>query len=186
MLLEIAIDLQIIQVVEGEGPPPSSVTGEHYCAHCNQRLHGHGWRRRYFLDKALDAVVLWIHRKLCPLCKTTYTLLPTWMHAFKIFSVETILATLAYKLKRGRFCSFNGISGYLQRQWFKHFDKRLRITEDFVDHHQVLNESPVVSSCMAAKSSLIVVKTVPVSRMAWYLNRPTHQRLYLYLPMALP
>jgi len=186
MLLEIAIDLQIIQVVEGEGPPPSSVTGEHYCAHCNQRLHGHGWRRRYFLDKALDAVVLWIHRKLCPLCKTTYTLLPTWMHAFKIFSVETILETLTYKLKRGRFCSFNGISGYLQRQWFTHFVKRSRISKSFAEHHRPPDESLEASSYLAAKSSLIVVKTVPVSRMAWYLNRPTHQRLYLYLPMALP
>ena len=45
MLLEVAIDLQIIQVVEDEGPPPSSVTGEHFCAHCNQKLHGHGWCR---------------------------------------------------------------------------------------------------------------------------------------------
>lgn len=186
MLLEIAIDLKTIQVVEGEGPPRSSVTGEHCCAHCNRKLHGHGWRRRYFLDKDLTPEVLWIHRKLCPLCKTTYTLLPTWMHVFKIFSVETIVAVLKYKAKWGRFCSFNGISGYLQRQWFKHFDKRLRGTEDFIDHHQVLNEVSAISSCLAAKSSLIMVKKLPVSRMAWHLKRPTHQRLYLYLPMALP
>jgi hypothetical protein len=186
MLLEIAIDLQIIQVVEGEGPPPSSVIGNHFCAHCNQKLHGHGWRRRYFQDTAVNTMVLWIHRKLCPMCKTTYTLLPTWIHAFKIFSVETIVATLAYKLKWGRFCSSNGISGYLQRQWYNYFVMRSRVSEDFADQYHLVDESSVVRSCLAAKLSLVIVKTVPVSRMAWYLNRPTHQRLYLYLPMALP
>jgi len=79
MLLEIAIEPVVLQVVEGKGPPKSRVLGQFRCPACKVMLHGHGWRRRYFINDALESLQIWIHRKLCPCCWRTYTLLPSWV-----------------------------------------------------------------------------------------------------------
>jgi hypothetical protein len=79
-----------MQVVEDQGPPSSHSLGVFFCTFCRTRLHGHGWRKRYFITDSLSSLQLWIHRKLCPCCRKTYTLLPVWVHAFKLFSLETI------------------------------------------------------------------------------------------------
>lgn len=67
MLLEIAIELQVLQVVEGTGPPKSQKIGTFHCPACKVKLHGHGWRRRYFITETLNSIQIWIHRKRCSL-----------------------------------------------------------------------------------------------------------------------
>ncbi|WP_332446719.1 IS1634 family transposase [Sphaerochaeta sp.] len=53
MLLEIAIELAELQVVEGEGPPNAQILCVYSCTFCRTRLHGHGWRRRYYITDSL-------------------------------------------------------------------------------------------------------------------------------------
>jgi len=111
-------------VVEGQGPPNSQSLGVFSCTFCRTRLYGHGWRRRYFITGDLASLRLWIHRKLCPCCRKTYTLLPVWVHAFKLFSLETIHRLLAYRIEKGHFNTIPGVSGYLQRRWWKRYSDR--------------------------------------------------------------
>ena len=187
MLLEIAIELAELQVIEGQGPPTSQSLGSFSCTFCRIRLHGHGWRKRYYITESLSSLQLWIHRKLCPCCRKTYTLLPLWLHAFKLFSLETIHRILAYRIEKGHFNTSLGISGHLQRRWWKGYSDRSRSGSDFPDHDQLFPHfKAALRGCLAAPPSVRIVQDRSISLMGLRLLNPSHQRLYLYVPRCIP
>ena len=138
MLLENAIEPVVLQVVEGKSPPKSQDLGQFHRPACRVKLHGHGWRRRYFINDSLESLQIWIHRKLCPCCRRTYTLLPSWVHALKLFALETITRMLSHRAEKGRFKTTLGISGYLQRLWWKGWSDRARSDGEASDLCSVL------------------------------------------------
>jgi hypothetical protein len=187
MLLEIAIELAVLQVVEGEGPPKSGDLGQFRCPACKVGLHGHGWRRRYFINDALESLQIWIHRKLCPCCQRTYTLLPSWVHAFKLFGLGTIARMLSHRAEKGRFKTTLGISGYLQRLWWKGWTDRARSGGEIFNHAAAFTRlEGGLRGCLASPLCVRIVQEVPASRMGSSLLGPSHQRLYLYVPRAIP
>ena len=187
MLLEIAIELAELQVVEDQGPPSSHSLGVFFCTFCRTRLHGHGWRKRYYITDSLSSLQLWIHRKLCPCCRKTYTLLPVWVHAFKLFSLETICRILACRIEKGHFSTILGISGYLQRRWWKGYSDRSRCESDFPDHGLLFSHlKSTLRGCLAAPPSVNIVQNRGLSLMGLKLRYHSHQRLYLYVPRCIP
>ncbi len=73
MLSEIGIELAECKC--SKPSPPTSHRWVFSCTFAHQ-LHGHGWRQRYYITESPFHPQLWIHRKLCPCCRKTYTLLP--------------------------------------------------------------------------------------------------------------
>lgn len=187
MLLEIAIELAQLQVVDGKEHPESKMLGLFHCIFCNHLLHGHGWRKRYFIDQSLSSMQVWLHRKFCPCCGKTFTLLPSWVHAFKLFSLETICLLLGYKLQKGHFNTVLGVSGYLQRTWWRSYSHRSRVDTDFPDHGKVFHMLRArLRGCISSPPSVIIVQERHPSLMGIHLQRPAHQRLYLYVPRGIP
>ena len=179
--------MEKIQVVELGEHPQSAAMGTFCCVFCHHKLHGHGWRKRYFIDATPKSFQIWLHRKICPCCWTTYTLLPQWVHAFKLFSLETICKILDYRIQSDHFGSSLGISGYLQRQWWKSYHARSRLSNDFPDLKGTFGSfSKRFAGILASPLSVNIAQDMPSSLMGLSLIRGPHQRLYLYVRRGIP
>lgn len=179
--------MEKIQVVELGKHPQSAVMGTFPCVFCHHKLHGHGWRKRYSIDATLNSFQIWIHRKICPCCGTTYTLLPQWVHAFKLFSLETICRIIEHRIQSDHFGSSLGISGFLQRQWWKGCDARSRTTTDFPGLKETFQSlRKRFGGILASPLSVNIAQDMPPSLMALSLLHRPHQRLYLYVRRGIP
>lgn len=182
MQVEFAVPFGKVQVDESGDHPEPKVYGEHNCAYCGRRLQGHGWRIRSYLDAKLRWCPIWVHRRRCPGCERTTTILPSWVHIFKQFSVETILETLSYRITKGVFPRIAGLSGYVQRMWWRPFIARHQHRETFVDSaylSECLRAEP--GGCIARTARVFMVKQLPMLPMEQKRFGDTHQRLYLYV-----
>lgn len=130
MLLEFASFLLVVQVF-GQGSTTAVSIEEKQretylstepkaCPICAANLHGHGWRNRYVAG--LDGCMLiLVHRKRCPECRMTFTLLPKGLHAFRIHDVHTISKAIRSYLEMGRYINAIPISKPLRKSWVKAF-----------------------------------------------------------------
>jgi hypothetical protein len=130
---------------------------------------------------------IWMHRKLCPSCRMSYTLLPSWVHAFKCFSVEMIRAVLSRAFETGHLGNHFQLSRTLQRQWRRQFIAQVSIQTNLTDK-QVLESlhAWVYGSCLTAPAVLKVLSCRLKGKMhALTHMSKAHQRLFLFIPHAL-
>jgi len=131
MLIQVDAEPKKIQVVEGASHPEFGLFGEHRCVLCGSTLHGHGWRRRWLIDGTGNARQYWIHRLRCSECRQTYTLIPRWMHAFKLYGLDVVEAVLSHRLEAGRFDYRSQVPVYLQKVWWSQFKARCMVHASF-------------------------------------------------------
>lgn len=186
MLLEIDAELEKMQVEENSvHPPDPKLLGRFVCPICLHNLHGHGWRKRYFVDVDLIALQIWIHRKYCPKCRSSYTLLPRWVHALKLYSVSLIKKVLAFKIEHNYFSAKFGAPKFLQKIWFKRFIHKARSFRDHytkADLHDQVKTS--IDSVLVAPAVVKVLPESDNSKMSIQQLRVPHQRLLLFLRQA--
>ena len=145
MLLEFATFFLIMQVFS---PEPKVLTIEKserdrylalepsVCPICRSPLQGHGWRCRYVAIVG-GWLLIMVHRKRCPACKMTFTLLPKGVHALRLYDVQTIVATISSYLETGRYLNSIPLSKSLRKQWVKAFLRR-NADEGCKDNKQLL------------------------------------------------
>lgn len=139
MLLQCPLDGEKIQGLLREKHPDCSMFGYIACPVCHSHLQGHGWRRRYLQDGADTCRTIWIHRKRCPVCGRTYTLLPGIIHVLKLYTLETIVKVLSHRLEKGHFTRRIPVPVRLQSIWFGQFMRRSRSGTNFPDLGMILS-----------------------------------------------
>ena len=132
MLLEFATFLLVVQVfaLESLSLMISHEEKERYlsaepavCPICGAHLQGHGWRNRYVAGLN-GCILIIVHRKRCPHCKMTFTLLPRGLHSMRIYDVETIAMSIRSFLEAGHYINSIHVSKTLRKSWTKAFLKR--------------------------------------------------------------
>lgn len=177
-----------IQVTKSGKPPDCSIFGIMYCICCGHKLHGHGWRLRYYIDVHGVAIRIWIHRKRCPECKMTYTILPKWVHIFKIYCVETIRNVLEAAARTGHLGNHQPVSRPLQRIWKRQFVQRACIENNTNTSESLLQKLAATPSNYLAAPLSIRVLTKPLSGklgLRFYRKPGSHQRLLLLMSSSL-
>ncbi|MCF7945354.1 MAG: DUF6431 domain-containing protein [Spirochaetia bacterium] len=189
MFLEIAVEFIKVQVLSTEiSHPECSLFGIIFCPCCGKRLHGHGWRQRYFIDADLKEFLIWIHRKHCPNCGMTFTLLPKWVHAFKCFSVELIQQVLHAAFTTGHLGNRYQVNRTLQRTWRTQYIARssLETNYDAVEFTKA-KKSIIPDSCLASPLKLQILTQKLHGKMEALSFKPPgpHHHLLLFIPMCL-
>ena len=162
--------------------------GMMYCICCGHKLHGHGWRLRYFIDCNGISIRIWIHRKLCPDCKMTYTLLPTWIHIFKLYSVKTIRRVLEAAIINGHLGNQQPVSRPLQRVWKTQFIQRACIENNTYTNESLLKKLHThMGSCIASPLSIRLLSCAFIGKMGarFYRKAGAHHRLLLLMENSL-
>jgi hypothetical protein len=186
MLLEIDVDFEKVQVLNSESEHPTvSLFPQMYCPCCGCNLHGHGWRQRYLVDGENHEYSIWIHRKRCPRCSTTYTLLPKWVHAFKCYTVVVIKAVLNALFDSGHLGNHLQVNRTLQRQWRAQYVRRASILGNCYgkkDLEQFLQSYP--GSCITSPLKLQLLTHRMNGRMEARVYKPPgpHHHLFLFVP----
>jgi len=189
MFLHHVVDLLKIQVSSTEEQPPEcAIFGILFCVCCSCRLYGHGWRKRYCIDVELNELRIWIHRKYCPVCGMTYTLIPEWLHVFKCYSVDIIRKVLEAASKSGHLGNQIPVSRSLQRSWIKQFRERACAKSNVNDGKsllQMLTRFP--GSCIASPLRVQILTRALRGKMDAYSFKRSgaHQRLLLFVPSGL-
>jgi hypothetical protein len=177
MLLQIAIEPEILQV-HGDAPHPGhGVFGEVRCPVCAVRMHGHGWRTRSFFDTMDQGVPVWVHRCICPVCRLTYTLLPAWVHALKRYSMETIRKVLCHRISRGCFSGKLGVQRSLQRSWWSGFLRRMQASGNRPEQAVLLDACHKIGQTMASPPGVWALRRREDLVAWWHSRPPSHQRL---------
>ena len=99
---------------------------------------------------------MWVHRKRCPKCRHTYTLIPQFVHVLKTYDNETIVNVLEHKIQTKKFGFSDLVSPKLQRIWFKQFITRCKIRSNFENLVDILKSS---SSIIAAPMNLKILQS---------------------------
>lgn len=167
-----------VQVREGRSHPTHDTRGASSCPVCGSRLIGHGWRTRNITDIDCKSALIWVHRMLCPSCGRAFTLLPSWVHPLKIYSLDAIIRILEYRLVHGHKDSTSGISRYLQERWHRSFETACRLGGcglhpggrlELLHSIPLPAGHPAVTACKD-RASLMALETRP---------RAAHHRLHL-------
>ena len=128
MLIYCDVSFEDSQVRNGKQHPDYIPVNCLVCPICGQKLEGHGWRMRTVTDINKTSSLIWIHRMRCPECRTTFTVLPTWVHPLKLYTLETIEQLLQYRFETGHKCGSSRISRYLQEKWYRSFEAAFRMS----------------------------------------------------------
>lgn len=178
MLLQCPLDGEKIQLLLQDKHPNSEIFGYMSCPVCHNHLHGHGWRTRFCQDSSRSCYKIWIHRKYCPQCKNTFTLLQKILHALKMYTLQTILNVLSFKVTFGHFTTTIEVPASLQRVWYRQFVKRSRLKTDFPDLREGIKQSQVIAS------PLTLHQIKDSVNMAVFQNSigKSHHRLNFYSP----
>lgn len=131
MLVQCPLDGDKLQALLGKEHPECNIFGYWTCPVCGRHMHGHGWRSRVVQDSASTSFRIWIHRKLCPNCGLTCTLLPKTLHALKFYTLDLIIKVLTSIGKLGHCDSRIEVPLKMQRIWYGQYRKRLRIFTEF-------------------------------------------------------
>lgn len=102
MLFNSDISLDKAQYIKGRERPGYSDPRRFSCPVCNRKMHGHGWRLRYCCDKEGESIQIWVHRLICPECRRTATVLPSFVHALKVYSLRIIREAIRRIRETGR------------------------------------------------------------------------------------
>lgn len=126
MLLKVDLNWKLLQVVSGEEHPDCDAFGYITCPFCSSHLQGHGWRQRHLESGPRAFILVWVHRKRCPRCGRTYTLIPEGMAAVAQYPLERIGEALSYRHRIGHCSKSLGIPVPTQKRWWRRFTARLR------------------------------------------------------------
>lgn len=101
---------------------------EVWCRNCGSHTHGHGWRRRYVKYMGEDKTI-WVGRRRCPSCGSTYTILPQDVSPLCIWDTASNVAALLewVVLDRLPVNSESGMSAALRRHKRDNYLKRARL-----------------------------------------------------------
>lgn len=132
MLLEFATFLLVVQVFGKESTVIAITQTERekylsaepdVCPICGAHLQGHGWRNRYVAGPN-GCILILVHRRRCPNCKMTFTLLPKGLHSMRIYDVDIMVTAIRSFLEMGRYINSIAIAKPLRKSWTKAFLKR--------------------------------------------------------------
>ena len=132
MLLEFASFLLVVQVFGQESLAIAITQAEkdkylsfepETCPICKARLQGHGWRDRYVVGLN-GCILILVHRKRCPSCKMTFTLLPKSLHALRTYDADIIATVIRSFLETGRYINSIAVAKSLRKSWVAAFLKR--------------------------------------------------------------
>lgn len=126
MLLQIRLNWDFLQVKKGEGHPDCDVFGYMTCPVCSRHLHGHGWRKRHLEEEGGRFILVWVHRKKCPGCGMTCTLIPEGMAAVSQYTLGRIREALYYRSSHGHCTKKLQIPVTTQKRWWRNFTVRVR------------------------------------------------------------
>jgi transposase-like protein len=190
MLLEFATFLLVVQVF-GQDSIAIAITQaerEKYlsaepgvCPICGAHLQGHGWRNRYVAGLNGCFMIL-VHRKKCPSCKMTFTLLPKGLHSMRIYDVDTIVTAIRSFLEMGRYINSIAIEKSLRKSWVNAFLKRNSQGEAKGKDELLAILDKAKNAFLAAPLSLMhLAREEIVSRQNLERYRVPHHRLLLGL-----
>ena len=189
MLLNHDVEFMKIQVLNSDDPHPDcSLFGQLTCVCCGNKLYGHGWRKRYFIDGDSQEYRIWLHRKRCSGCFLTFTLIPKWLDVFKLFSVAMIQTVLQAAFTTGHLGNQYPVSRSLQRQWRKQYIQRNSTFCNQYDGKFLINRlshEPV--SCITSPIKMRVLSRKLKGKMEALSFRPpgSHHHLLLFVPLGL-
>lgn len=126
MLLKVLPNWRLLQVGNGEEHPDEGIFGYMTCPCCSSHLHGHGWRKRHLEKEPGRFIQVWIHRKRCPHCRRTYTLIPEGMAAIAQYPLERIREALCYRAVHGNCTVRLHIPTRTQKRWWRNFMLRTK------------------------------------------------------------
>jgi len=178
MLLQCRLEAEKLQALLQDKHPKCEVFGYMVCPICQNHLHGHGWRIRFCQDSSRSCFRIWIHRKYCPKCRNTFTLLPKILHVLKIYTLQTILNVLNFKVRFGHFTSTIDVPASLQRIWYRQFVKRSRLKTDFPNLKASITQSQIISSPISIHS---LKDSANMSELTAGRSK-SHHRLNFYSP----
>lgn len=179
MLFHYDVSLKEVQVQEGKSHPEHSSLPPIACPSCGTRLIGHGWRTRNVSDIECKATLIWVHRLLCPFCRLTFTVLPSWVHASKISSLGTIRKLISYRIVNGHKDSRSKVSRRLQELWYRSFERQYRSSgfmNGFPTRSSFLHDNPIPAGFPYIK----IVKDHADCVMALAHPPHAHHRLLLF------
>ena len=188
MLLEFATFLLVLQVfgehalvrtIPDEERERYLLTEPRICPICGANLHGHGWRDR--CANVLNAsLLILMHRKRCPQCRMTFTLLPKGLHFMKNFDVLSIAGAIRSFLETGSHATSIPIARSVRECWLRTFLKRnsqgeAKTRESLLE---ILEKNQ--DAFLAAPLALIkLARDEIVSRQSLERFRVPHHRLFL-------
>ena len=118
MHLQTHLKWNIFQVSDEGEHPDCDQFGYIPCPYCSRRLYGHGWRKRHLEKEKGVFVSIWIHRKRCPDCRKTYTIIPEGMGAVVQYPLDRIREALAYISEHGHCSKSLRIPSPTQKRWW--------------------------------------------------------------------
>lgn len=121
MLFQHDISFDKVQVTEDRKTPDAEEFPVQTCPMCGRRMHAHGWRTRFIVDIERKTTLIWVRRVYCPGCRKTGTILPKFVHALKLFSLEAIRKVLGHRIESGSKSGRFAVSRYLQERWWRSF-----------------------------------------------------------------
>ena len=126
MLVKVPTNWELLQVEKEEEHPDCGIFGYMACPVCGSHLHGHGWRRRYLEKEWGEFIRVWVHRKRCPHCRRTYTLIAEGMSAKAQYTIDRIRDALSTRQEGHRSSSGLGIPLRTQKLWWRNFMRRTK------------------------------------------------------------
>ena len=126
MHLQTHLKWNIFQVSDEVEHPDCDQFGYIPCPYCSRRLYGHGWRKRHLEKEKGVFVSIWIHRKRCPDCRKTYTIIPEGMGAVVQYPLDRIREALAYISEHGHCSKSLRIPSPTQKRWWLNFTARVK------------------------------------------------------------
>lgn len=190
MLLEFASFLLVVQVfglesiaiaITQEEKRKYLSTEPETCPICGVHLQGHGWRNRYVVGQNGSILIL-VHRKRCPSCKMTFTLLPKGLHSMRTYDVDIIATAIRSFLETGHYINSIAVAKPLRKAWVRAFLKRNSQGEakGKDELHAILDKAQ--NAFLAAPLSLMhLAREEIVSRQNLERYRVPHHKLLLGL-----
>lgn len=187
MLIQVPIKFQVFQVVEGRKHPESSLYGYMSCPICFTHLHGHGWRQRYMHVGGRQFSFIWVHRKLCPKCRRTYTLVPKDMSSVFPYALVEVCEALLSRMAKGHFTSKLDVPRETQKRWWQNFMQRLRAAggmfpgrEEMEGAARDLHPFSVLGACCLAFRNPAELRAIE----GWRAR--SHHQLRLVMSLGMP
>ena len=98
-------------------------------------------------------VSIWIHRKRCPFCRKTFTIIPEGMGAVVQYPLDRIKEVLAYISEHGHCSKSLLIPSQTQKRWWRNFTARVKAATGMFPGRKETDE---------AIRSLTALSTLPV------------------------
>ena len=128
------------------------------CPLCEARLHSHGKRLRSFKDESSGKTYyIYVRRKYCPNCKTSWTVLPRFLQPYKIIIVSIIYLVIKNYIKdkaKGKIKDSTVCKGTQQRWYLQFYQAAIAYPNIREEHLLTLLEGLFSRSFLAPSKGL--------------------------------